>query len=955
MKFRENEHFTEKTNSIAGQTFNINLSAKLFETLFSTMYKYKEDACARELTCNGVDAHSMRDRHYKVIPSYYVALTGITRPPVSKWLAPKGTRMTVHLPDMYEPYFEVKDFGIGLHIDDIIGRPILAREDEVLVDGNIVVKEDEIPEGHSVIGEPGYYEGVLVFRNEDNEIIRSPGLYTTLFNSTKDQSNDQIGAFGLGSKSPFAVSDSFTVESRFDGKLHRFLMYLNASRIPSVDVITKNLDTRDPEPEDTDEYNGLTVNVPIKSSNYQRFSQEISRICRVMEEDAIPEIKSNQYFNQFDRIDRSHRVNNTYIQKGRTGHRGSEHFAVMGGVPYPIDTNQLTSNNRSVIERFPSTYTFFQMGELNVPPSREDLTYDDFARETLNKSFEELTKGLMKEAILDMESCVKHGPIFMHFTKEKYTKLYGPSFGSLVEERWPTDPRISGGVMKMPRMNPQLRKGSRHVKGTYDYPITTSSFFKVTKFDSYQRIELDNFLLSDISGVESEMPLFVIHDDSKSYVQKLKQLTERSGRSVYLLTPEKDLVSYRNAKLGRFYTNYEQMRSEIREWAGTEKTINYLTFADKLFDYYDGLIRNPQVLFMSELPYERLAVTREANLGLVDSCGHNVIAKGKGINNEDVQELIDFGLKLIYVECSGSSITHTIGGELVKPYIEDFYKGMVYLKSKDGKSVASVCGFAPKIFYARKMSMPFLKAHHEHFVPIDEAMKVIFDRVADGLSGAEFGRFAKSKQKISTKLGQLNYFKWILESAESYTNPIREGEKEACDRLEELMVNMPKALELATDADQKWNELYKPFEEEWINVETSLKYFSQCLTPIFKVKGFEADHNQSFGVFEEFEDIADLISDILKINPYFYNKNQNAKRPKGTKRYFWHNRMSNRSYEKYEARKKVRIGIESVLLSKFIKSQYKVKMVGNTDTVIDTIKMQDRLERLTTKLDLDII
>ncbi len=35
--------------------------------------------------------------------------------------------------------------------------------------------------------------------------------YSTLFDSTKDQSNDQVGMLGLGSKSPFAYTDGFTL------------------------------------------------------------------------------------------------------------------------------------------------------------------------------------------------------------------------------------------------------------------------------------------------------------------------------------------------------------------------------------------------------------------------------------------------------------------------------------------------------------------------------------------------------------------------------------------------------------------------------------------------------------------------------------------------------------------------------------------------------------------------
>ena len=44
--------------------------------------------------------------------------------------------------------------------------------------------------------------------------------YSTLFDSTKDQSNNETGMLGLGSKSPFAYTDGFTLRC-WDGEQRR--------------------------------------------------------------------------------------------------------------------------------------------------------------------------------------------------------------------------------------------------------------------------------------------------------------------------------------------------------------------------------------------------------------------------------------------------------------------------------------------------------------------------------------------------------------------------------------------------------------------------------------------------------------------------------------------------------------------------------------------------------------
>src|SRR5271156_6461407 len=68
----------------------------------------------------------------------------------------------IHVPNSLEPWFHVKDFGTGLSDEDVMN------------------------------------------------------LYSTYFESTKTDSNDFIGALGLGSKSPFSYTKAFEVISRFE-------------------------------------------------------------------------------------------------------------------------------------------------------------------------------------------------------------------------------------------------------------------------------------------------------------------------------------------------------------------------------------------------------------------------------------------------------------------------------------------------------------------------------------------------------------------------------------------------------------------------------------------------------------------------------------------------------------------------------------------------------------------
>ena len=117
------------------------------------------------------------------------------------------------LPNSLEPSFKIRDFGPGLSHNDIMN------------------------------------------------------IYTTFFESTKTNSNDMVGCLGLGSKSPFGVSDSFTVTSFFQGEKTIYSAFLNEDRIPSIALFHK---------EPTDEPNGLEIEVAINANDFRVFTREVN-------------------------------------------------------------------------------------------------------------------------------------------------------------------------------------------------------------------------------------------------------------------------------------------------------------------------------------------------------------------------------------------------------------------------------------------------------------------------------------------------------------------------------------------------------------------------------------------------------------------------------------------------------------------------------------------------------
>ena len=95
------------------------------------------------------------------------------------------------------------------------------------------------------------------------------GLYATIFDSSKDQDNIAVGKFGLGSKTPFAYTDTFTVTAFLNGVKRVYTAYLRPDGVPEIALMLK---------ETTTEPNGLEVSFPVESDDMGDFYVKAGRV-----------------------------------------------------------------------------------------------------------------------------------------------------------------------------------------------------------------------------------------------------------------------------------------------------------------------------------------------------------------------------------------------------------------------------------------------------------------------------------------------------------------------------------------------------------------------------------------------------------------------------------------------------------------------------------------------------
>jgi hypothetical protein len=222
---------------------------------------------------------------------------------------------TVHLPNALEPHFSVRDYGIGLSQDAVMH------------------------------------------------------IFTTYFESLKNDSNDFIGGLGLGSKSPFSYVDAFTVISRFNGRKSSYTAFIGEDDMPKIAMLGE---------EDTTEGNGLEVSMPVRSADFREFETKARAVLSRFS--TRPEITGFANF-EFEKRDIVLEGNGwRLLNKVNNGYGYSrEHVtavAVQGNIAYPLASASMGELKREYQTVLNHPFEFdFNIGELEIAASREALGY----------------------------------------------------------------------------------------------------------------------------------------------------------------------------------------------------------------------------------------------------------------------------------------------------------------------------------------------------------------------------------------------------------------------------------------------------------------------------------------------------------------------------------------------------------------------------------------------------
>ena len=204
-------------------------------------------------------------------------------------------------------------------------------------------------------------------------------IYTTYGKSSKRDSNDEIGGFGYGAKSPFAISQSFTVETTKDGVTTSFVNFIDKDG-PNYTILSST---------HTGKPSGTTVKVPVADEQRQlSLSRKASEgLFALWETQPIIKNATTNIEVKYKIIDRK-----PHFIEMEVSHYGTSLLSYVSSGPfmYKIPVNMMdrirqTPDYAFISAVYDTSHSFngnntrvsalprFNVGELELSPSRERI------------------------------------------------------------------------------------------------------------------------------------------------------------------------------------------------------------------------------------------------------------------------------------------------------------------------------------------------------------------------------------------------------------------------------------------------------------------------------------------------------------------------------------------------------------------------------------------------------
>ena len=267
--------------------------AHVFNILRNYTYNDKIGSPFREYMVNALDEHTkanIADKPFEVI-----------------------------FPSSFSPELRIRDYGVGLY-PAVYSETCVKKVPKI--NGNEIVT---VPCGGKVVVENWKGACEVCGESKKNLIGGVRKFFGDYGASDKRTTNSLVGAFGIGCKSAFAYTDSFTVVSIKDGKKWTFNLYIDETEVGKLVMLTEA---------NTDEPNGVEVIIPVKPFDISTFTSRGIGLMKYFK--TKPVVKGLSYVPNFERPEAA-----VSGEGWRYFGNNSGTVVIQGQIGYPVDISKV--------------------------------------------------------------------------------------------------------------------------------------------------------------------------------------------------------------------------------------------------------------------------------------------------------------------------------------------------------------------------------------------------------------------------------------------------------------------------------------------------------------------------------------------------------------------------------------------------------------------------------------
>lgn len=220
--------------------------------------------------------------------------------------------------------------------------------------------------------------------------------------STKREDNIQTGGFGLGAKTPFSYTDTFSIVTITDKVQRTYNAYIDESRVGKMALVNEKK---------VEEPNGTTIVIPVARKDFREFIDQT--VIATEYWDVKPNLLGITPAPKYSKLELLHQgkrwalaANKYDYYRPTADNSYANSIALIDGIAYGIDPNSIsglsTFFKALLINRF---YFYFDNGELNLSASRDSIHYDEKTQACIKGRIGEMANEVIATIKDKVEKC----------------------------------------------------------------------------------------------------------------------------------------------------------------------------------------------------------------------------------------------------------------------------------------------------------------------------------------------------------------------------------------------------------------------------------------------------------------------------------------------------------------------------------------------------------------------